>query len=227
MYAGHAGMGLALAGIARDGRRGPVAWLVLASLAADIGWCLLTLAGIEGGHSMGSQALHAPRLPWSHSVLSTAVLSLAFVVAVTALRPAMHRGRLALLVALAVWIHLVIGDLPFGEAFPLAPWTPPLRTPHLYASWPLALTIEAFVVAAGVAVVAARTWGWRRGRLAMGLLLGLHVFSWLPTFVGRPTVDLDASRLPIVGYLMLLLAAQAVCVWIAPANVESGNVARE
>jgi hypothetical protein len=35
--------------------------LVGASLAADLGWRVLTLLGVEGGHSFGGQQFHAPR----------------------------------------------------------------------------------------------------------------------------------------------------------------------
>jgi hypothetical protein len=221
MFAGHASMGLAFAAVARDGRRTAVGLLVGASLVADVAWCALTLAGIEGGHSMGSQAFHAPRLPWSHSVLSTGVLALAMGTAGGVLARSKNRARLAVLAALAVWIHLLLGDVPFGEAFPLAPWTEPLPTPHLYASWPAAFVVEALVIAGGVAMVAAGAWGWRRGRAILALLLALHVIAWSPTFLGRPAVDLDATRLPIVGYLALLLMAWVACIVVAPVGIPS------
>jgi hypothetical protein len=221
MFAGHASMGLALVAVARDTRRRAVGLLVGASLVADVGWCALTLAGIEGGHSMGSQALHSPRLPWSHSVLSTGVLALAMGTAGEVLARPRNRARLAALAALAVWIHLLLGDVPFGEAFPLAPWTEPLPTPHLYASWPAAFVVETLVIAGGVAVVAARGWGWRRGRLILALLLALHVVAWAPTFAERPAVDLDATRLAILGYLALLLMAWLACIVVAPVGTPS------
>jgi hypothetical protein len=216
MFAGHASMGLAFVAVARDSRRRAVSLLVGASLVADVAWCALTLVGIEGGHSMGSQTLHSPRLPWSHSVVSTGVLALAMGAVGGVLARSRNRVRLAVLAALAVWIHLLLGDVPFGEAFPLAPWTEPVRTPHLYAFWPAAFIVEALVIAGGVAVVATRAWGWRRGRVILALLLVLHALAWLPTFAGRPAVDLDATRLPILAYLTLLLAAWIFCVVLAP-----------
>jgi hypothetical protein len=129
---------------------------------------------------------------------------------------ATERRRLAGLAALAVWLHLLLGDLPFGEAFPLAPWTAPLPMPHLYASWVVAFVLETLVVVAGVAVVAALRWGWRRGRMALALLVGLHLLCWLPTFAARPALDLDEFRLAIVVYLVLLFAAWVACIRAAP-----------
>jgi hypothetical protein len=221
MFAGHASMGLALTALARDASKRTVGLLVGASLAADVAWCALTVAGVEGGYSMGSQALHSPRLPWSHSVASTAALALAMGAAGAALARSGNGPRLAVLAALAVWIHLLLGDVPFGEAFPLAPWTKPVQTPHLYASWPAAFIVETVVIGGGVAVIAARAWGWRRGRLILALLLALHLVAWAPTFAERPAVDLDATRLAILGYLALLLTAWVVCIVVAPGPTSS------
>src|SRR5689334_18962542 len=107
-------MGIALA--RKEDRRG-VTLIVGASLAADVAWCLFTLLGMEGGRSLGSQALHSPRLPWSHSLLSTAVLAGAYALA------AAPRPRLMGLAAAAVGLHWLLGDVPFGEAFPIFPWS--------------------------------------------------------------------------------------------------------
>src|SRR5258708_38718240 len=142
--AGHAAMGMALLRAAPLRDRRTAGLLVGASLAADVGWCVLTLVVVEGGRSLGSQALHAPRLPWSHSLASTAVLAFGF----AALAVAIARGsrlRPAVLAAIAVAAHWLVGDVPFGEAFALTPWSTPLATPHLYAQWPLAFALECVI----------------------------------------------------------------------------------
>jgi len=211
MYAGHAAMGIAMAAVAPQRGRAAVALLVGASIAADVGWCVLTMASIEGGHSLGSQALHAPRLPWSHSLLSTTALAIAF----TGI--AFSRGgvRLAALSAAAVALHWLVGDVPFGEAFPVTPWSEPVATPHLYAQWPVAFAIESATVA-GCVLLAARMLGGRRAAILFGVLLALHVASWLPTFAAQPPIDLQLEPMRIVAYLVLLLASWAACVAVTP-----------
>ena len=215
MYVGHAAMGVALAGAARECNRKTVALLVGASLIADIGWCVLTMAGIEGGHSLGSQAVHAPRLPWSHSLASTIVLAVVFAMIAAAVADRDHRPRLALLSFAAVFLHWLLGDVPFGEGFPLTPWSAPIATPHLYARWPIAFVLEALVVV-GCIGAAARMLGRRRAVMLAAALLGLHVAAWVPTFTAAPAIDLQAEPMRIVAYLVLLLLAWGVCIAARP-----------
>lgn len=214
MYAGHAAMGVALLRAAPAAGRPTAALLVGASLAADIAWCVLTLAGIEGGRSLGSQAFHAPRLPWSHSLLSTAVLAVACALVALLIADGARR-RVALLAAAAVVAHWLAGDVPFGEAFPLVPWEAPLATPHLYARPTVAFALEAIVVAGGVAI-ALPVLGRRRAAALAGALFGLHMTAWLPSVGGKPPVDLDAEPLKISAYLLLLLAAWLAAVVATP-----------
>ena len=170
------------------------------------------MASVEGGQSLGSQALHAPRLPWSHSLLSTALLAIVFA------GIAFSRGggvRLAALSAAAVTLHWLLGDVPFGEAFPVTPWSVPVATPNLYARWPVAFAIESATVA-GCVLLAARMLGGRRAAILSGVLLSLHVASWLPTFAAQPTIDLQLEPMRIVAYLVLLLASWVACVAATP-----------
>lgn len=210
-------MGLALGSATRDPRRVARGVLVAASLAADVGWCALTLAGVEGGRSMGDQSAHAPHLPWSHSALSTVALAGAFAAVGAAVGRPGGRGRLGGLAAVAVLLHAVAGDAPMGEGFPVAPWTPPVATLHLYAAPALAFAVETAVVLGAGAWVAGRP-GWGAGRAARvtGLLLGLHGAAWAPTALGWPAVDLDADPLRILPYLVLLLAAGVVATAAGP-----------
>jgi len=208
-------MGMALLRGASTRDRRAAAVLVGASLAADLGWCVLTLVGVEGGYSLGSQALHAPRLPWSHSLVSTGVLALAAAAIAAAIGDRASRPRLAILAVVAVFAHWLVGDVPFGEAFPLTPWSPPLAMPHLYAQWPLAFAIEVVAIAGGVAI-AAPVLGRRRMVRLTAVLLALHLFAWFPSFLGRAPIDLQAEPYAIAGYLVLLLAAWAACIVAMP-----------
>jgi hypothetical protein len=171
--------------------------------------------GIEGGSSLGSQELHAPRLPWSHSLASTGVLALGCA-ALGAAIGGESRLRLALLAFIAAAAHWLVGDVPFGEAFALTPWTTPLSTPHLYAHWPVAFVLEAICIGAGI-VVAAPILG-RRALPLAGALLALHILVWFPSFVGRAPIDLDAEPYAITTYLVLLVAAWVACVIAIPSR---------
>src|SRR5262245_23472805 len=203
-------MGVAFARGTRGGRR-VVALLVGASVAADVLWCTLTFAGIEGGRSLGSQVFHAPHLPWSHSWLSTGALALAF----AGLGLAFTDRRVALAAAVAVVVHLLAGDVPFGEGFPATPWSEPIAGPHLYGAWPIAFAIEMACIVASSAI-AAPVLGRRRATILGGVLLALHALAWAPSFTGEPAVDLAAHPERIVVYLAMLLVAWVACVVTTP-----------
>src|SRR5262245_35718251 len=203
-------MGVAFARGTCGGRR-VVALLVGASVAADVLWCALTLAGVEGGRSLGSQAFHAPHLPWSHSWLSTGVLALVF----AGLGLAFADRRVAVAAAAAVVVHLLAGDVPFGEGFPATPWSDPIAGPHLYGDWPIAFAIEVACIVASLAI-AAPVLGRRRATILAGVLLALHALAWAPSFTGEPAIDLAAHPERILIYLGMLLAAWVACVVAAP-----------
>lgn len=204
MFAGHAAMGVALASFAGDARRRVSVLVVGASLAADLAWCVLTLASIEGGRSLGSQAFHQPRLPWSHSLVTTDLLALVL----AAIGFAIGGTRVAVIVALAVLLHWLVGDVPFGEAFPLTPNGEPIATLHLYARWPIAFALELATIVV-CCVLARRSLG-TRFHFVTGGLLALHVLCWVPTFANAPAVDLDAAPARITVYLVMLLVAWGV-----------------
>ena len=121
-----------------------------------------------------------------------------------------------MLAFIAVVAHWLVGDVPFGEAFALTPWSTPLAMPHLYADWPVAFALETMCVVAGL-LIAAPILGRRAAPLA-GALLVLHLLVWFPSFVGRAPIDLDAKPYAIATYLVLLVAAWGACVIAVPAT---------
>lgn len=208
MYPGHYALGLALHARQKDDRVPVVLYFLFGAQLNDLLWTLLTLAGLEGGHSMGSMAHHHPVLPWSHSLAMHLVWAGVWGVAGWML----FRSRtIAGLGAINVAVHFVLDwaveDMPLvpiGEAM--------VRGPGLYDRGMLL----PFVVE-GVFIVA-MWWAYDRalqapGRAprrggswaALALMLVLHVLLFVPTFLDAPAVDLAAEPSAVLGYTFFLL----------------------
>lgn len=218
MVAGHFATGLALFGFQRDRSLTSFVLLMVGALLPDILWTVLTPLGLEGGHSLGSQEFHDPRLPYSHSVVTTLVWSAlwgAICYAVTRARGGVEPGRMGVLGALTVLTHWIFGDAPFAKAFFLAPGASSIPMLHLYAHilWSFVLELAAVVVLWAFFLRGVRTGGARPGvapYAMLGAMLLLHVLIFLPSFEHRPAVHLDEQPTAILGFLFLMALTLAV-----------------
>lgn len=208
MYPGHYALGLALHARQKDDRLSVVVYFLVGAQLNDLLWTMLTLAGIEGGHSMGSMAHHEPLLPWSHSL----VMHLVWAAVWGCGGGLFFRSRaVAGLGAINVAVHFVLDWavedmplIPLGEAM--------VHGPGLYdRGMVLPFVAESlFIVAMWWAYH--RTLQSRAGAkrasaswAALALMLVLHVLLFVPTFQGLPAVDLSAEPNAVLGYTFFLV----------------------
>jgi hypothetical protein len=223
VYSGHYAVGLALFAAQPRRDRGTLALVLGASIAADVLWTTLTIAGLEGGHSMGSQAYHQPRLPWSHSVVSTLVLAAALAALAFALARRRGDARPGVLAAVsggAVVAHWLT-DAPVAEGFDLLPGRVPIALPHLYGRVGVAFAFELGLIVLGFLPYARAMPGTARARTfgVLATMVGLHLLIFGPSFADAPATDLDAHPLAVTPYLVLLGGQWAALIVIHRAPV--------
>ncbi len=208
MYPAHYALGLAFHSRQKDDRLAVILYFLLGSVLTDLLWTFLTVAGIEGGHSMGSMLYHAPVLPWSHSLAMHAVWAIAW----GGLGWALFRGRtIATLGALNVLVHYILDwavlDMPlgpFGDAM--------FRGPGLYhrgMAWPFlveAITIIGLWLLYDQHLRTGARIQRRAGSFgALIVMLLLHALAFGPTVRDVPAVDLGEQPTAVLGYTFLLL----------------------
>ena len=208
MYPGHYAVGLALQSRQKRDSTAVLLYFLIGAQLTDLLWTAFTIAGIEGGHSMGSMVHHQPILPYSHSLLMHVVWALLFGVLGWILFR--RDRRIAVLGAANVLIHFVFDWAV--EDMPLLPVSEIMVPgPGLY-DMPVAAS---FVAEAAIIVVA---WGLYRRRLRAGerchnpkgvwgtlaILLLLHTLLYGPSFQNAPAVDLWAEPTAVLPYTFFL-----------------------
>ena len=160
-----------------------MAFLLLAVQAVELLWVGLNLVGVETTTTDATvrsvQNIHLAHMPWSHSVASTIVTSLA---AWALIRFALGKPKTAVAVALGIASHLVLDLVTHSPDIAIAPG---LAGPRLGAGFYSSAPSLAFLLELGFGVAC-----WRIYRGSRGLLLAILLFNvanlslFLPQVVG-------------------------------------------
>jgi len=214
MFAGHVGAGLALG---RAERRVNVGALVLAALLLDLVLWLFVLAGWETVVIPTDYATtHQPEftIPYSHGLVATLAWSVVAGACAFAVSPPPRRVKMraAGLIAMAVASHWLLDALVHTPGLPLAgegSWKVGLG---LWQRLPLALLLEALLVAAGLGLFLSGAQGSRGSKIGISVLsialLGLTV-AGMTVAPPPPSGAAMAS-----SSLVTLLAVGALYFWL-------------
>jgi hypothetical protein len=209
MFAGHVGAALA---IGRAERRVNVGVFVAAALLLDIALWLFVLLGWESVFLPANFATtHQPEFvfPYSHSLVASllwsAVAALVGWAGYAGLRPA--RGRAAGLVAAAVFSHWLLDVLVHKPELPIAGAGSPKVGLGLWQSVPIALVVEAAIVAAGL-ILFVRGSSLSRGKsLALSALsLVILAFTVVGMTIAPPPPSAQAMATSSLATLVVVCA---------------------
>jgi hypothetical protein len=212
MFAGHFGAGLA---IGSAGRRVNVGLFVAAALLLDIVLWLLVLAGGESVVIPSTFArTHQAEFvfPYSHSLVAAVAWSALAAAGAWAIlaRLGAARIRIALLMAAAVFSHWLLDVIVHRPEMPLAGSASPLMGLGLWDSVPVALTAEAAIVVAGLAMFIPNC-GLPRGRSLAIAVLTLFVLAF--TVAGMTLAPPPPSGFAMAASSLATLAV--VCALLA------------
>jgi hypothetical protein len=214
MFAGHVGAAMA---IARADRRVNVGILVTAALLLDIVLWVLVLLGWEAATiSADFAATHQPEFvfPYSHGLASSLVWSgLAAIAGYAAYaRHSASRGRIAAVLAAAVFSHWLLDALVHRPDLPIAGADSMRVGLSLWQSMPLALVVEAAIVGAGVGLfIHGNTLSHGRVRALAGLALVVLVFTCVGMVVGPPP---PSGQVMAASSLATLVAVCGLTLWL-------------
>jgi hypothetical protein len=199
-----------------------MALILLAVQAVELLWVALNLMGVETTTTDATvrsvQNIHLAHMPWSHSIATTTLLSLA---AWALIRFALGRPKTAIAVALGIASHLALDLVTHSPDISIAPGLAGSKLgAGLYGSAP----VLAFLLELGFGIAC-----WRIYRGSRWLLLGIIAFNaanlslFLPQVVG-----IEAQLAGRVTLLTLVILAQivvtlAVVGWLS----RTGGGARE
>ena len=218
MFAGHIGAGLALA---RAEPRVNAGLFVTAALLLDLVLWLLVLLGLEKVSIPSNFAsTHQPEFefPYSHSLLGalawSGVAAAACAVAFPRLRSA--RGRIALLIAAAVFSHWLLDWLVHQPELPLA-GNDSLKTgAGLWQNLPLALSIETAMAIIGLLIfLGGRTLSRGRSIALSILVVVLSIFTIAGMTLAPPPPSPQAMAGSSFVFLALVCALTAYCTAIS------------
>jgi hypothetical protein len=214
MFAGHVGVALA---IGRAERRVNVGVFVVAALLLDLVLWVFVLLGWEWVTIPADFAsTHQPKFvfPYSHGLLAGIVWSLlAAAVAWASLSQLrMARRRAAALIAAAVFSHWLLDALVHRAELPLAGAASPVIGLGLWHSMPVALGVEAAIVAAGVVLFMSGSRLSRRKSIALAVL-SVVVLSF--TVAGMTVAPPPPSAAAMAGgSLITLIVVSALACWL-------------
>lgn len=210
MFLGHFALGLALKRVEPNVS---LATAFLAGQLADTLWPVLVLAGVEHVTiAPGDTAVTPLRFdsyPWSHSLLTLALLGALFGAVYFART---RRGRAAVLLGGLVASHWVLDFVAHKPDMPLTPWSSEKLGLGLWHSVGATLVVEVLLLAAGVAL-ALRSTRARDGIGRWGLagFIALLVVIYAGSLLGPPPPDVQTLG---VMSLVLPLVLLPVVAWI-------------
>ena len=208
MFAGHVGVALA---VGRADRRVNVGVFVGAAFLLDLVLWLLVLLGLESAALPADFArTHQPEFvfPYSHGLLASVLWSTmagAAALLFCSARPAL-KWRVAALVAVAVFSHWLLDALVHRPEMPLAGGASPMVGLALWNNMPVALGVEASIVALGLCLFVPGS-GLPRSRSITLTALTLLVLAF--TVAGMTIAPPPPSMLAMAG--SSLAALGVVC----------------
>lgn len=223
MFAGHIGAALALG---RVERRIPLGVMVLASLLLDVGLWGFLLVGWESAKLPVDWAVsHQPEFdfPYSHGLVAALVWSaLAGGVAVVWGRGwGGARGRVAVLVALAVGSHWVLDVLVHVAELPVAGSASPKLGLGLWRRMLWALGVESVLTLAGLGVyLSGSSLPFVRKLWLTVLCLSVLAFTVLGMTVSPPPPSVNAMA---VSSLVAIAGVSALAGWIGGRGAVRGR----
>ncbi|MGE5117960.1 MAG: hypothetical protein ACM3N6_15865 [Betaproteobacteria bacterium] len=212
MFAGHVGAAL---GIAHAERRVPLGVFVAAALLLDIVLWALVLLGVESvAIPADFVARHQPEFefPYSHGLLAAVAWSVAAGVGLAAWSLRSVDLGAAALVGAAVFSHWLLDALVHRPELPLAGAGSPRVGLALWDRLPLALAVEALIVAAGLALYlrgAPLPRGRRIALAALCLLLTAFTLAGMTLAPAPPSTQAMAG-----SSLLTLLVVCALFGWL-------------
>jgi hypothetical protein len=217
MFAGHVGVGLALA---RGERAVNVGAFVAAALLLDALLWAFVLLGWESVRIPADFArTHQPHFvfPWSHGLL--AALGWSVLAGVLVVLAGARAVRPALLVAAAVFSHWLLDALVHRPELPLAGAASAAFGLGLWDRLPLALALEAALVVGGIWAFLAGD-GLARGRRAGLALLSLVLLAF--TVAGMTVAPPPPSARAMAGSsLAMLVLVCGVYAWLGQRKTEA------
>ena len=181
-----------------------MAFLLLAVQAVELLWVALNLMGVETTTTdatvLSVQNIHLAHMPWSHSVATTFVFSLA---AWAVIRFALGRPKTAIAVAMGIASHLVLDLVTHSPDIAIAPG---LSGNKLGVGFYGSVPFLAFLLELGFGIAC-----WRIYRGSRWLLLAILAFNvanlslFLPQVVG-----IEAGLAGRVTLLTLVILTQIV-----------------
>lgn len=220
MFAGHIGAALA---IGRAERRVNVGVFVAAALALDaLLWAFVLLGWESVVIPVDFARTHQPEFsfPCSHGLVASLAWSALAGAAVFAgsAHPNAVRWRVAGLVAAAVLSHWLLDTLVHRAEIPLAGAGSATVGLGLWESMPLALTVEAAIVAVGLWLFVSGS-SLARGRLAA--LAVLVLVALLFTALGMTIAPAPPSVAAMAASSLITLAVVcALCLWLGRRDTE-------
>jgi hypothetical protein len=200
MFAGHVGVGLALA----RGERAvnPGVFVAAALLLDALLWAFVLLGWESLRIPAEFAATHQPHFvfPWSHGL--SAVAGWAVLAGGLAFVAASRRARPALLVAAAVFSHWLLDALVHRPELPLAGAASTVVGLGLWNRMPVALALEAALVVGGLWLYLAGS-GLARGRRAGLALLSLVLLAF--TIAGMTVAPPPPSARAMAGSSLAML----------------------
>ena len=208
MFIGHFGVGLAAKGAAP---RASLPLLMVAPQFSDVLWPIFNLIGIEHTRIVPGITAASPLaldyLPYSHSLVSSVIQSIAFGAIAFAV---MRDRRAAIVLGLCVFSHWVLDWVSHGPDMPIFSGYGPRYGLGLWNSIPATIAVEGGLFAIGCAIYARMTRAKDRvGAIAWWTMAALLAVMFVGSIFGPPPPSMDA----MLGLAFGLLIAIVPLTW--------------
>ncbi len=201
--------------------------LVLGTQLVDVLWGLFTVLDIEGGRSNGNVKHNFFDFPWSHSLLMVIVWSVLYGLATQwyLLRSNPELNNFAILSGSSVFSHWILDFIVHNDDMLIVPISSDRVVPSLYL-WEFPM-VTFFLEILIVGVFWYYYWSNHGGEefeaskkpfIALGLMLLLHVVTYLATFADDKAVEVKAAD--GISVFVLLLLIPAVMTWLHPVSTD-------
>jgi hypothetical protein len=181
--------------------------LVLASVLADLVWCVCMLAGfeqIEIGQGRGAaRYLEAVEIGYSHSLFTNTIFAALLAAVYWISRRSARAAWVLFLVVLSHWVLDVVSHPP---DMPLAPGLAMRLGLGLWRSVPATMIVEGSLWCLGIALYIrathARTWS---GSVVFWVVAALLTLAWYNNIAGPPPADIRSMPASSLVFFSLVV----------------------
>jgi hypothetical protein len=204
MFIGHFGVGLAAK---RAAPRASLPVLMIAPQFSDVLWPIFNLIGIEHTHIVpgitAASPLSLDYLPYSHSLVSSVIQSIAFAAIYLAIT---RDRRAAIVLGLVVFSHWVLDWISHGPDMPILHGDGPRYGLGLWNSIPATIAVEGGLFALGCAIYARMTRAKdRAGAIGWWAMVAVLAVAFVGSIFGPPPPSMDAMLAMAFGLLIVIV----------------------